>query len=571
MPTRVVSLAIAVAALVHVGLPRSAAAQATTAFSLDRFEPSERGSDWFILDSLDLRGHGRPAVGLVGEWGYKPLVLYDAAGNEQSVIVRHQLFTHLGGAIVLWDSLRLAVNLPIAAYKTGESDIVGTTAVTSPRSTAVGDLRVAATYRLVGEYRAPFTMALGVPVFLPTGKPEGYSGDGKARVAPHLAAAGAVGSFVYASRLGVQFRPTAGQNFRSATGTELEIAVSVGLRALDDRLVVGPELFGSSVLSEGDAFLSRRATPFEAFLGAHYAFPGGVRIGLGGGPGLTRGLGTPQIRLAGSLEWMPEIEPPPPPPSDRDSDGITDAIDACPNEPGLRSEDPKKNGCPKPRDSDGDGIVDQTDACPAEPGLASDVPEKNGCPLPPDRDRDGIVDAQDACPEEPGVRSDDPKKNGCPLPKDRDGDGILDEQDACPAEPGVASEDPKRHGCPRAIVREGQIRIDDQIKFATGKADLLPESEPILLAVAKVLTEHPEIKKLRVEGHTDNRAGRELNRKLSAARAASVVSWLVAHGALRERLVSQGFGPDRPIASNKTEEGRRDNRRVEFHIVEEGK
>jgi OmpA-OmpF porin, OOP family len=62
-----------------------------------------------------------------------------------------------------------------------------------------------------------------------------------------------------------------------------------------------------------------------------------------------------------------------------------------------------------------------------------------------------------------------------------------------------------------------------------------------------------------------------LNKTLSTARAASVVKWLTGHGVDKKRLVSAGFGQDRPIATNDTDEGRRDNRRVEFHIVEEKK
>jgi outer membrane protein OmpA-like peptidoglycan-associated protein len=147
----------------------------------------------------------------------------------------------------------------------------------------------------------------------------------------------------------------------------------------------------------------------------------------------------------------------------------------------------------------------------------------------------------------------------------------VDPIDACPDKAGPPNEDPKKHGCPQAVVEKGQIKILEQVKFRTGKADILPESEGILNAVVKVLSEHPEITKLRVEGHTDNVGNKALNKTLSTARAASVMKWLTGHGVDKKRLVSAGFGQDRPIATNDTEEGRRDNRRVEFHIVEEKK
>src|SRR5690242_18567842 len=85
-------------------------------FALNRFDPSDRGSSWFALDSLDLRGHLRPAIGLVGDWGYKPLVVYDSKGNEQSAIVEHQVLAHLGGSLVLWNRIRTGLNVPIALY-----------------------------------------------------------------------------------------------------------------------------------------------------------------------------------------------------------------------------------------------------------------------------------------------------------------------------------------------------------------------------------------------------------------------------------------------------------------------
>jgi OmpA-OmpF porin, OOP family len=84
--------------------------------------------------------------------------------------------------------------------------------------------------------------------------------------------------------------------------------------------------------------------------------------------------------------------------------------------------------------------------------------------------------------------------------------------------------------------------------------------------VLKVLTDHPDIKALRVEGHTDNQGAADFNKKLSEQRAASVVRWLVQHGVDASRLSSQGFGFERPIDSNDTPDGRKNNRRVEFHI-----
>ena len=112
------------------------------------------------------------------------------------------------------------------------------------------------------------------------------------------------------------------------------------------------------------------------------------------------------------------------------------------------------------------------------------------------------------------------------------------------------------------------MKIRDQIKFRFDKADLDPASDPILEAVAALLTAHTEILKVRIEGHTDNKGGGPYNMSLSNRRAASVLKWLTGHGIDRKRLTSQGFGLTTPIDDNATEEGRRNNRRVEFHIIE---
>jgi len=234
----------------------------------------------------------------------------------------------------------------------------------------------------------------------------------------------------------------------------------------------------------------------------------------------------------------------------------------------VRNDDPAKNGCPPPSDRDADGVLDEQDACPDVPGVATADPQTNGCPPPKDRDADGILDEQDACPDEPGIKTDDPKTNGCPPPKDRDGDGILDVDDACPDVAGVADPNPKKNGCPKAQVVGTEIKIMERVEFDTNKATIRAESDPVLNAVLSILKKYPGIKKISVEGHTDNRGGAGLNMQLSRRRAAAVVEWLTSRGIDEGRLSSKGWGQAKPIDTNDTAEGRQNNRRVEFHILE---
>ncbi|HTJ85381.1 MAG TPA: thrombospondin type 3 repeat-containing protein, partial [Polyangiaceae bacterium] len=218
--------------------------------------------------------------------------------------------------------------------------------------------------------------------------------------------------------------------------------------------------------------------------------------------------------------YHPEA-PPVEKPKDTDGDGVVDNVDACVTTPGVPSPDPKMNGCPPPpADQDNDGIVDSADACPAEAGPANADPKKNGCPLK-DKDGDGVLDEVDACIDIPGVKTDDPKTNGCP--GDTDGDGFRDDQDACPQEKGVDDPDPSKKGCPKLVrVTDKEIIILEQVQFDTGKATIKKASDPLLDSVANVLKEHPEILKLEVQGHTDNKGAKQLNAKLSDDRAKSV-------------------------------------------------
>ena len=274
-------------------------------------------------------------------------------------------------------------------------------------------------------------------------------------------------------------------------------------------------------------------------------------------------------------------EPPKPVIADRDGDGIPDAIDRCPDDPGPR----EWQGCP---DSDGDGIPNHEDKCPSVPGPK----ENQGCPWG-DRDGDGVKDNVDRCPDLPGPRENDgcpwgdkdgdgvpdnldrcpqepgPKENqGCPWP-DRDKDGVPDKDDKCPDVPGL----PELQGCPRpelkfVEVTKQQIRIKQKIHFKFGKATIRERSYPILDEVAMVLRTYPKMK-VRIEGHTDSRGSKKFNLKLSHKRANSVREYLVEKGIGPHRLSAKGFGMKTPIESNKTKGGRAANRRVEFHIAPE--
>jgi len=132
-------------------------------------------------------------------------------------------------------------------------------------------------------------------------------------------------------------------------------------------------------------------------------------------------------------------------------------------------------------------------------------------------------------------------------------------------------------GCPDqgdalVVLTSDQIEIRqpvkfDKVQFGTALWKVSPSSYLTMATVAKVLFLHPELKKIRIEGHTDNRGGRAFNEELSNRRAAAVLTHLVQmNGVEVDRLEATGYAYDRPIDSNDTEGGRARNRRVEFHI-----
>lgn len=480
------SLAVAVLSL--LGTVSATSASAPRGFAVDRFEPSERGSWFFIGDSLDFRR--RYALGVVGAHSYRSLVGYTGSdGTDRVDLVRHQLVIHAGGSIVLAERLRLALDAPLVAYQDGEAAVFadGQRLPAPTKSSAAGDVRLASDCRLIGAFGDAFVLAAGLRAWIPSGVSAQYAGDGAARLGPQVMASGTslepAHRWIWAARMAFVHRWRDDRFAGNDLGAEVTGALALGARLFESkRLIVGPEIFASTGISTSNAFFGKATTPVEALLGAHYEVAE-LHIGALAGAGLTAGMGAPMFRAGLSIAWV-----------------------SAP--PIVRS------------------------ATREEPGSEAPVIE--------DSDGDGVLDTDDACPSIAGIRTSDHTTNGCPQQPEQ----------------------------PLAKITATEIKIDQSVRFETDSATLLPSSDAVLDEVKRVLEEHPEIRRLRVEGHTDNVGDDAYNVDLSTRRAASVVTWLTRHGISPDRLSSEGFGSRNPIDTNETEAGRSNNRRVVFRIID---
>ncbi|AUX22730.1 porin [Sorangium cellulosum] len=582
--------------------------QTTGGFSLDRFEPAPAGDAFFGVPSPAAPGHLAPRVHAMLDYAHRPI---HSSGDSPIDLVSSQALLRLGASLALWDRLLLSLDAPLAVAQGGDDPGIPGVAFTELTAPELGDLRFGARLRVLGRDAGPLQLGIGGYLFAPTGTPAQYTGDEEPRGAFHASLGGRLGTA--RSSLGFLWSASGGVELGGGPNRPQQLTFGAAAGALlgGDLLQLGAEAYGAAPLG-GDLLLS--STPVqreeaglnaELLLGAKLRVLGGLTFGAAVGPGLTNAIGTPSVRAVGMIGWAPLPQPdsaerapavaagdkdddgiddaldacpdvkgdpsPDPamdgcPPADRDGDTVRDIDDACPTTPGARSADVTRSGCPD--DRDGDGFHDGIDACLDVPGSSSDDPRKVGCPA--DADDDGIVDASDACPKVKGTASRDPKQNGCP--DDPDGDGVRGAADACPNERGRPDPDPAQNGCPRFVrVHADEITTSKPVQFIvygkTRAQTVAPISDDLLREVRDAIQQNPDIELVEVQGHTDDSGSEEYNLRLSQERAEAVLSWLVAAGVPREKLVARGYGFERPLGDNRVKTGRQKNRRVQFMII----
>lgn len=565
----------------------SAAAQAAPPnIDATQFHPTATGDGYLSVDGAFTLRHLGFGVGLYAGYAHRPLVLRDPSGAiaPGGEVIAHQLGLDLVASFAIFDRLEIGVDLPIVPFQDTDNGALKLDGGLA--GFGLGDLRIDVKVRLYtfvsGDQRVALAAVVGVSA--PTGDSGSFLGQGGASGFPRVVADWRWRRVGVALRFGAVLRSTSTFNDLAVThqlgyGVAARAVIWRGLEALG-------EINGLIGVGLPSGSLSASEAPVELSLGARYKLGFGLQLSLLAGAGLSRGYGTPDARAIFGIRYESPPRPPRVADADSDGDGIVDRLDRCPNERGVR----ELQGCPD-ADSDGDGVADRLDKCPKQAG----VPANGGCP-DVDTDGDGVVDRLDKCPIDRGP----PADQGCP-PDDSDKDGISDLLDRCPHEFGVA----ENYGCPDVdsdgdglVDRLDRCPFDLEVYNGVDDEDGCPDKGPVLAelqadrivlkepiawngvalekhslrvlgVVARLLQLHPEIVRLRVEGYTDDRGSALDNLDLSRKRAVVVRRTLIdAFGVAPMRLIAQGFGPEKPIADNRTEIGRARNRRIELTIVE---
>ena len=598
-------------------LTGDAVAQTSTqdhTIDLELFRPHTDAYGYFHTQSGATLGHLQIGTGFWINYSNDPLVLvYDGDrvalssspdGDEDNGVVDDRFMSNLHLGVGYTRYFSLTADLPLLLWQDGYllSSIDNPTQVPeSLIANGVSDLKLNPKVVFVDRDYLPLGVSLALPLSIPTGNGGSFLGEENFTFQPTLIAEYSDGSirqreYHFRTAINLGFKARKQARLRDVTvNNEWVYGLGVGYRPVDPIELVMD--FHGGVWGP-----SSTQAPAELLLGVKGFVGQYVVFNVGGGTAIIGGVGAPDYRLFAGITVAPTFDPNA---RDSDKDTIVDGMDRCPKEPedldGYQDED----GCPE-HDNDADGIEDEFDQCPNDPEDDDGYMDVDGCP-DPDNDKDDILDIADRCPDEAETMNEYMDEDGCPDERpiedtdgdgykddvdrcpydaedfdgfededgcpedDNDNDGVPDAQDKCPDEREIFNHFEDEDGCPdesqRVVVTEEAIEIKEKIFFEFAKATIQERSFDLLDEIASVLLAHEELKKIRVEGHTDNVGNDLSNLKLSQARADAVKNALLERGLQAERLDARGFGEMYPVDTNDNDAGRANNRRVEFIIV----
>ncbi len=351
--------AFLVLALAVTASSRAEAQQQAQGFAVERLYTSGPGGGWLVMDDLNLYGGLGGVLGLTTGYAAKPLRISD--GSQTLPVVSDQAFMDFWVAAT-FDRFRLYLNLDAPLLVDGVSGTVDNyrfSAPTAPPSVVpaphavdlganpdtMSDARVGIAARILGAPGAPFRLGAGAQLYIPSGFRSEYVTDGVYRAMFRGLFAGDVGAFTYAGQVGLHVRPLDDAPVPgSPEGSELVFGAAAGARIpirSAMQVVVGPEVFGASAFR---SLFGSNTTALEGLLSGRLEGTRGdgaqLRVKLGAGVGIDDAFGAPEWRAVFAIEVFDHS-------SDRDGDGVFDSKDACPDVRGVRTDDPRTNGCPK--------------------------------------------------------------------------------------------------------------------------------------------------------------------------------------------------------------------------------
>jgi large repetitive protein len=520
---RAISVLSAIFVLFLAGLPQPANAQQ---IETQAFRPSPFMGDLFTVGKGDTESPYKWNIGLFLNYQNDPLVLRELRGGKESVIrevVDHQVTGNILGAYRFLPWLALGIDIPVVMFQHGD----GLGGFPEPGIAGLGDIRLIPRARLVKA--GAFALAAEVAVSFPTGQlTDNYMGRSGLAAIPGLLASLDYARWGAALDISVLIGGADKYaNLELSHALQGKLGAWVGI--LPDKLDFIAELINSFQLLRPYENLAE--SPTEVLAGLKWHIIPGLDGSLGGGAGITEGVASPDFRIFAGIMYGP-----------------------VPKEPVVDPEPEPEPEPEPPKDTDGDGIFDDKDKCINDPEDKDGVADEDGCPEP-DNDNDGICD--------PWVeeRGEEAKYAKVCIPTDK-----------CPNEPETKNSYQDDDGCPDHAVKleAKKIVILQTVLFYFDETRIKEESLPLLDEVVQVLNDNPQLKRVRIEGHTDLRGDANYNRKLSDGRAKAVKDYLIGKGVKSERLSSKGFGESKPLLPTaQTDEEHLKNRRVEFIILED--
>lgn len=584
------------------------------------FRPTVDGQRTLWTDDSMRGGNLKGLFRALFSYTHEPLV-YTPAGADPGPDTTLSLVTHVAQADLMGafsvGRLRIGADIPVYLFSQGKDAADGS------GQTGLGDIGVDAKVTLLDNDRQPLGLALQGRLNIPSATVNTALGAKNTGWEASLIVDKPIGKLLLAGNIGVRGAP------RIALENVTLNDYLVGRAALSYGFT--PD-YGLAVEAQGQHPLTRKWTtdgrnvnspgaPVELMLSGYARPVGGLMLRLGGGAGLTPGIGAPDFRLMLGLGYEPGVTQKV---KDTDGDGLADKVDGCPTVPEDFDNVLDTDGCVddpaavKVRvvDPQGNVIPGATVNYPAAGVQQSLKGGENTVALEPggyaftatapgfDPGGAELLVAETDTTGEVTIRLSPPPRGTLQvIAKDGAGGavpGVTIRVDAKPQGEGSSYSGVLPPGTHRVLVEApgykpyveevtivanqtevvevvfqkakaelvgDRIDIKDSVYFDTAKDTIKSISFDLLNEVVGILKEHPELTKIRIEGHTDSRGSDSYNLDLSNRRAASVRTYLIEHGIAPDRLESQGYGETKPIDAREIAEAWEKNRRVDFFVV----